>query len=125
VKAIFRGGFLALAIMLASAVPADAGPYEDGVAAANRGDHATALKFWEPLAEHGDAKAQVNLGVLYQYGRGVPQDYAAAHMWFTLAAAQGDANAQKARDSLAKRMTHGQIEEATLMAREWRAEHQQ
>jgi len=32
-KAILRSGFLALAIMLALAVPANAGPLEDAVAA--------------------------------------------------------------------------------------------
>ncbi len=36
-KAILRSGFLALAIM-ALAVPANAGPLEDGMAAYQRGD---------------------------------------------------------------------------------------
>ena len=31
-------------------------------------------------AEQGDADAQVNLGVMYGEGRGVPQDYVQAHM---------------------------------------------
>jgi hypothetical protein len=31
-KAILRSGFLALAMMLAFAVPANAGPWEDGLA---------------------------------------------------------------------------------------------
>jgi hypothetical protein len=56
-KAILRIGFLALAIM-ALAVPANAGPFEDGLAAYQRDDYATALKFWRPLAEQGDALAQ-------------------------------------------------------------------
>jgi TPR repeat protein len=123
-KAILRNGFLALAI-IAPAVPADAGPLEDGKAAAQRGDYATTLRLFRPLAEHGDARAQAELGIMYKNGRGVPQDFAAAYMWFTLAIAQGLEEAQKARDSLAKRMTHGQIEEATLMVREWRAQHPQ
>jgi len=37
-KAILRSGFLALAIM-ALAVPANAGPYEDGLTAYQRGDY--------------------------------------------------------------------------------------
>ncbi len=77
-KAILRSGFLALAIMLALAIPANAGPYEDGVAAYARDDYATALKFWRPLAEQGYAEAQINLGFLYENGQGVPQDYAEA-----------------------------------------------
>jgi TPR repeat protein len=31
-----------------------------------------------------------NIGLLYQYGRGVPQDFAKAHEWFEKAAAAGD-----------------------------------
>ena len=124
-KAILRSVFLALAIILASAVPPNAGPFEDGHAAYARGDYANALRLLEPLADQGVAGAQIDLGRMYRFGRGVPKDDAAAHMWFTLAAAQGFEAAQKNRDSLVKRMTHGQIEEARLMAREWRAEHQQ
>ena len=37
-KAILRSGFFAIAIILALAVPAIAGPLEDGVAAYQRGD---------------------------------------------------------------------------------------
>ena len=45
-------------------------------------------------AEQGDATAQVNLGYLYENGRGVPQDYKEAAKWYRLAAEQGDASAQ-------------------------------
>ncbi len=67
-----------------------AGPYEDGKAAYNRGDYATAFKLWLPLAEQGDATAQYNIGVMYSKGRGVPRDYVYvfAYRWFNLAAAQ-------------------------------------
>jgi TPR repeat protein len=123
-KAVLRSVFLALAIM-AHAVPANAGPFEDGVVAYQRGDYAIALQLLRPLAEQGKALAQNKLGLMYRDSQGVPQDYAAAYMWLTLAAAQGDQNAQKTRDSLARRMTHGQIEEAHLMAREWKAQHPQ
>jgi TPR repeat protein len=68
-KAIFRSGFLALAIM-ALAVPANSGPLEDGLAAYDRGDYATALEIWIPLAEQGDADSQLGLGVLYGNGQG-------------------------------------------------------
>ena len=54
------------------AVPAWA-DYTAGEDAYNRGDFATALREWRPLAEQGDALAQYNLRVLYRKGRGVPQ----------------------------------------------------
>ena len=68
--------------------------FEDGVAAALKGDYATAMRLWRPLAEQGDADAQNNLGVMYDDGRGVPQDYAAAVSWYRKAAEQGYAEAQ-------------------------------
>ena len=39
-----------------------AGQFEDGGAAADTGDYATALQFWRPLADQGNASAQYNLG---------------------------------------------------------------
>ncbi len=80
-KAILRSGFLALA-MMAFAVPVSAGPYEEGATAAKRGDFATALRLWRPLAEQGDANAQNSLGFIYSKGEGVPQDYAEAVKWW-------------------------------------------
>jgi uncharacterized protein len=38
--------------------------------------------------------AQYNLGVMYDDGQGVPQDYAVAVSWYRKAAEQGDADAQ-------------------------------
>ena len=45
---------------------------------------ATALREWTPLAEQGDAKSQYNLGVMYNKGKGVPQNYKTAVKWYTL-----------------------------------------
>ena len=68
--------------------------YKAGEDAYNRGDFATALREWRPLAQQGDARAQYNLGVLYRKGRGVPQDDVQARQWYEKAAAQGQAKAQ-------------------------------
>ena len=92
-KAILRSGFLALAIM-ALAVPADAEPFEDGVAAYQAGDYATAVKLWRTLAEQGHVWAQFNLGVMYDSGRGVYENYPEAANWYRRAAEQGYAGAQ-------------------------------
>lgn len=62
--------------------------------AANRGDYATALENWRPLAEQGDADAQFNMGVSYQNGLGVAQDDSEAVFWYRQAAEQGDKYAQ-------------------------------
>ena len=45
-------------------------------------------------AEQGNANAQYVLGLMYDNGTGVPQDYAQAVKWYRLAADQGHASAQ-------------------------------
>ncbi len=45
-------------------------------------------------AERGDALAQYNLAVMYDDGRGIPQDFQKAIYWYTKAAKQGDTKAQ-------------------------------
>ncbi len=78
-------------ICLSAPVWAD---FKSGMDAHQRGDYATALREWQPLAEQGDALAQYNLGLLYDNGRGVQKDYAQARQWYEKAAAQGHADAQ-------------------------------
>ena len=68
--------------------------FQAGMDARNRGDFAKALREWRPLAEQGDARAQYYLGLLYENGDGVPQDYEKAREWYEKSAAQGEANAQ-------------------------------
>ncbi len=113
-----------LVVSLSLAAPGVAGPFEDGRAAYNSGDYATALRLWLPLAEQGDAIVQFNLGLLYYWGRGglqdSVQDYVEAHKWFNVAAAGGNLTAAGNRDWLAKKMTPDQIAEAQRLAREWK-----
>jgi hypothetical protein len=59
-----------------------AGPLDDGIAAHNEGDYATALRLWRPIAEQGEARAQYNLGVMHSNGHGVSQDYVQAVSWY-------------------------------------------
>jgi hypothetical protein len=66
-------------------------PVEEGRDAARRGDFATAIGLWRPLAEQGNAAAQHHLGVAYELGDGVPQLYAIAVTWYRKAADQGNA----------------------------------
>ena len=67
---------------------------DKGYEAYNDGDYATALKEWKPIAEQGYAFAQYNLGIMYEYGNGVPKDYAEAVKWYRLSAEQGYAIGQ-------------------------------
>jgi hypothetical protein len=61
----------------------------DGVS----GDDANAFEWGQRGAALGIPMAQVQLGQLYQVGRGVPRDAEAAHSWFEKAMATGDEEA--------------------------------
>jgi TPR repeat protein len=76
---------ISLGLILLTAFAAD---FQSGLDAYDKGDFATALKEWRPLAEQGDANAQYNLGLLYARGQGVAQDYAQALAWYQKAAEQ-------------------------------------
>ena len=85
---------IALAFLTALSLPVSAQDFQKGYDAYNAGDYGTAIKEWTPLAEAGDAEAQSLLGLMYDFGNGVPQDYKEAVKWYRLAAVQGDAFAQ-------------------------------
>ncbi len=95
--------------------------FEVGVEAWGRGDYDRAVQEFRLLAEQGHAQAQVNLGIMYSQGRGVPKDSVQAYRWYTLAAGQGDDLAGKFKDHLEKSMTLDQLAEAQQLAREWMA----
>ncbi len=82
------GTYAALSI---GAVQADGNA---GFLAFERGDYATALKEFQPLADQGLPAAQAALGQMYLQGLGVPQDYVAAAKWLEPAAKNGIAAAQ-------------------------------
>ena len=94
--------------------------FEVGVEVWDRGDYDTALREFRLLAEQGHAQAQVNLGILYSQGRGVPKDSVQAYGWYTLAAGQGDDLATKFQTLLEKSMTPDQNAEAQQLARAWK-----
>ncbi len=83
--------FIVTLVMSSATASAD---YQKGLDAYNAEDYATALREWRPLANQGLASAQYNLGVMYDNGRGVPQDDVEAVKWYRLAADQGLASAQ-------------------------------
>jgi TPR repeat protein len=93
-KLTLKRALAAAILVLSFAVPVVAGPLEDSRAAYERGDFATAERLFRPLAEHGNAIAQYNLGVMYYKGEGVHQSYPDAVFWYRHAAWQGDASAQ-------------------------------
>jgi TonB family protein len=89
--AIFFSG---MAIFLSDFAYAD--PFQDGLAAARKGDFAAARNLWLPLAELGHPDAQVNLAMLYAEGKGVPPDKPTAVWWNNVASRRNFWPAQSA-----------------------------
>jgi TPR repeat protein len=114
-KQIIIGGLVAAALIpgIAGAV---AGPWEDGMAAYNRGDYVPAIRLFRPLAEQGNAKAQNVLGVMYRKGEGVARNSVRAFLWFNRAAARGDARAKAELRDVSQTMTAEELSQARKMA---------
>ena len=87
------GLFLAVAVSVLTPGSATAG-WDEGVAAYDRGDYHAAFREFMALAVAGYSSAQLNIGVMYASGQGVPQNYAEAVRWFRRAADHGEAQAQ-------------------------------
>jgi uncharacterized protein len=80
---------LSIALLVAAALPARA-DFATGATAYDKGDYAAALAEWTAMANAGDARSQLGLGVLYESGRGLPApDLPGAVTWYRAAAAQG------------------------------------
>ena len=67
---------------------------DEGLDALRRNDFAAAAKELRPLAERGDAEAQYRIGLMYEFGKGYPQDKAQGIVWFRKAAGHNHAAAQ-------------------------------
>lgn len=65
-----------------------------GIADAQRGDYKAAFANLKPLADQGNATAEFNIGVMYEHGFGVTQNYTQAEKWYRLAASAGVGQAQ-------------------------------
>lgn len=105
---MFKRYALATTILFGLAGIATAG-YWGGMEAYEESEFRTAIEEFNEAARRGDAESQFMLGKIYEQGQGTAQDFAAAHKWYNLAAAQGHEEARKARDELASRMSNAQI----------------
>jgi TPR repeat protein len=114
-KQMIIGG-LFLAAQILGSLGALAGPWEDGMAAYNRGDYVPAMRVFRAMAEQGNAKAQGVLGVMYRRGEGVSRNSARAFLWFSRAAARGDARAKTELREVSQAMTPQELSLAREMA---------
>ena len=87
---------LAASLLLSSALFSSsiASPTDKAAQAMQKGDFKVALDELRPLAAKNDPNAQFMLGMLYDAGKGVAQDQAAAVSWYRRAAKQNHLIAQ-------------------------------
>ncbi|MFK8068799.1 MAG: SPOR domain-containing protein [Gammaproteobacteria bacterium] len=71
-----------------------AASFEEGKEAYYSQDYEKAFSILEPMAAKGHAKAQITLGIMYDFGHGVEKDPVKAISWYEKAAAQGNSSVQ-------------------------------
>jgi uncharacterized protein len=105
-------------------VPGSDGTHADVSNTEKQQDFVTALRVIKPLAEEGDAFAQLATGIMYFNGWDTPRDYVQARMWFNLASFRTPSGpdqetASLGRDLAGARMTPEQIDKAQKLTQEW------
>ena len=108
--------WLLLSVFTLTATATHAADFNIGFDAYNSGDYATAFVEFSELAEQGNSISQYILAMMFENGFGVAQDYTAAVKWYTLAAEQGVAEAQR---ELGVLYLNGTIEQDYAAAFKW------
>lgn len=86
---------------------------QPGFRALAEGRAAEAFLMWHPIADAEFAPAQFALGILYERGRGVPQDLRAALRELWAAELNGLKRAKKKREALQKRLPLATVREVS------------
>ncbi len=81
----------------------------DILSGSSRRDYVQAAKWYRKAADAGNPEAQMNLGILYANGQGVPLDYVRGFAWLSRAKAAGLKRATQALHSLRDIMTPKQL----------------
>ncbi|MBI5882973.1 MAG: SEL1-like repeat protein [Elusimicrobia bacterium] len=80
-------------------------------------DHGLALKWFRTGVERGDLSySGASLGLAYENGEGVVQDFIEAYKWFLLASARDNASGREGMNRLRQSMTKEQVADAQKQA---------
>ena len=114
--AILAIGFFV--IILGGAASAD---FKAGLVAYEQNDYAAAFREWLPLAEQGDALAQLYIARMYEEGKGVRRSFGEARRWYdraavTLPPGEERERAIRGRDRVAFELTKAPVTRASLGA---------
>lgn len=80
------------------------------------------LEKMRQAAAQGSADAQLELGILYEFGFNMPKNHVTALAWYLRAAEQGSALAARRRDQIMAGMKPEEIEAAQKLSRELAAQ---
>jgi uncharacterized protein len=115
--AFMLANFIVLAAAGGSALAAQQIHFGSAAVLLVRDDFDPAARAIFTQAARGNPQAQTQLGFMYEYGRGVPQNYVIAVNWYECAAKQGDANAQYLLGLMYEK-GHG-VEQSDTLAYTW------
>lgn len=86
-------------------------------------NYAEALKILRKRSESEPSMfnlSHYDLGMMYKLGRGVPQDFVLAYMWFSIASITEHEFAIKERNLAASKLSSAQLAKAQQLAGEWK-----
>jgi TPR repeat protein len=86
--------WLLMTLMIAASPAAGADELTEGIAAVRKKDYYNAVRLLMPLAQAGNAQAQLQMGDLHYHGHGVKESDVEALRWYERAARQGLSQAQ-------------------------------
>ena len=109
--------FVLSGIVSPSFVKAD--EFQDAVTTVNDGDFETAYKMLVPLAEKGQAAAQLILGMMYFKGTGVEKNIVQADKWLLISEKLGQEAGKKNRIFVERQMSSDQSLKARKLAKDW------
>ena len=93
--------------------------FEDAVNAINSHNYKTAFKMIVPLAEKGQAAAQLVLGMMYFKGTGVEKNIVEADKWLLISEKLGQEAGKKNRIFVERKMNNDQKIKAHQLAESW------
>lgn len=82
----------------------------------------SSLEQMRVAAEQGSADAQLEIGILYEFGYNMPKNNVTALAWYLRAAEQGNTLAAKRRDQIQSGMKPEEIEAAQKLSQELAAQ---
>ena len=82
----------------------------------------TSLEKMRQVAEQGSADAQLEMGILYEFGFNMPKNSVTALAWYLRAVEQGSALAARRRDQIMTGMKPEEIEAAQKLSQELAAQ---